>query len=741
MKPSSLISIRFVLLALWGLTVSTLLGMPDKHLSPVRVFPGKKWKVSEVEAKEWSGPFASVLRVMLVGGLPDPVGLPYHRVTIITGNCYSGYDGETETEGWVMPQKEGGTPLVIAWNGLIYPIVADKGAADLGKSVARMMTAEDEAAWSDVGESTQTTFGNYSLIQGLYLTRLGFSEAAKHLLEIRERPLDPPSLKQELILQWIWNHYERAVCAHMRGDPRMALASLSGCREAMASLKQVVEKSEPERDWIGSWAKGLPMLGKECERRLKSGKLNWFNTKKFVEEKPSVQELVNGLARIALSQNGQPGDVPLWESLVVKALVAKGNDAMEPLLKCLENDERLTQSVHFWRSYHRSRTILGVHEAALYGLQSLLGANFFRLASTGDSLSSRDPGYRKKLAAVIRTEWEKYGKAVGVERSFRILKDDSAGIEAWWDAGATLFPREEYDEHLDEWVLPSGPIPGEPLREFKNPSVSDLFEKRAREAGQLILKDAEDAGRARLALLSMLLDWDEQRGKLAIEQLIKSWMKDQSWEREGVNVLVSIISEVIDQVPEVLAVFEAMAWKFQPDRYEAYPFHSGFVTKMHAAHRGKLKRKDLWTDPKSPWCLQKLELDALEDVVGCWREQKLVDQSPYRELVFRLLADDSTCGKIFIKKEEPKIVWLAADDGASGRELPEGAKVGLKPGEDLAVRRKDVVGRALEDSRYLREEKVELLEYYWPVKDRDKWLARIVAEITKKGTPLKGQEE
>ena len=107
----------------------------------------------------------------------------------------------------------------------------------------------------------------------------------------------------------------------------------------------------------------------------------------------------------------------------------------------------------------------------------------------------------------------------------------------------------------------------------------------------------------------------------------------------------------------------------------------------------------------------------------------------------RLLADDSTCGKIFIKKEEPKIVWLAEDDGASGRELPEGAKVGLKPGEDLAVRRKDVVGRALEDSRYLREEKVELLEYYWPVKDRDKWVAGIVAEITKKGTPLKGQEE
>lgn len=736
MKRSSLISTRSVLLALWGVMVSTLLGMPDKHLSPVRVFPERKWKVSEEEAKAWSGSFASALRVMLEGGLPDPGGLPYHRVTIVTGSCYSGYNGETETEGWLMPKKEEGTSFVIAWNGLVYPLVEDKGDADLGKSVERMMNAEDEASWSDVGESTQAIFGNYSLIQGLYLTRLGFPEAAEHILETRERPLDPPSLKQELILQWIWNHYERAVHAHMRGDPGMALASLFGFRQAMASLKQVVEKLEPERDWIGSWAEGLPTLGKECERRLKSGKVNWLNAKKFVEGKPTVPELVDALDRIALSQNGQPGDVPLWESLVVRALVARGNDAMEPLLKCLEDDERLTQSVHFWRSYHRSRTILGVHEAALYGLQSLLGTNFFQLASTGDSLSSRDPEYRKKLAAVIRTEWEKYGKTVGVERAFRILKDDSAGIEAWWDAGAALFHNEEYDEDLEEWVLPTGPIPGEPLRGFKNPSVSDLLEKRAGEAGQRMLKGEEDAGRARLSLLLILLDWDEKRGRVAIEHLVSSWMKDHSWEKEEVSVLDSFVSQMVDRVPDVLDIFEAMAWKISPGEYDSYSYKAGFVTKMHAAHRGQLKRKDLWTNPKSPWCLQKLKLEALEDVVGCWRREKLVEQSPYRELLLRLLVDDSTCGKVFIKKEEPKTVWMAHEDGASGRELPDGAKVGLKPGEDLAVRRKDVVARELGGL-----EKEEPLEYYWPVEERDKWVARIIAEFAKKGKTPKGQRE
>ena len=714
---------------------------PKNHLSASQLLPERSWNPSDEDAKNWGGPFASALRIMMDGGLPDPIGLPYHKVTLVTGNCYSGYDGANETEAWLLPDKGDKTAYAIAWNGLIYPIIEDIGKADLKKSVELMIDTaeEDRGNWFDTGEATQVSLGTYSLIHGLYLTRLGFPEAAKQLLDSRERPLTPPLLESEIALQWIWNHYERAVCAHMRGDPALVLASLSSFEKASQSLAPVIKKSEQGAGFLESWEEGMIPLRKESTLRLKEGKSGWLDLDEFLGKDPDVTSLIEALARIAIPQAGQPADVPLWESKIVKTLVARGKDAMDPLLTCLENDDRLTQSVHFWRNFHRSRTILGVHEAALYALQDILGKSFFVLASTGDSLSSRDPEYRKKLAEVIRKDWEKYDKTTGVERAFRILKDDDAGIEGWWDAGAALFPVEEYDEKLEEWVLPPGPIPGEVLRKHANPSVSDLLERRAEEAGKMVANDDQDTSRARLVFLSFLLEWDSERGTKAIKSLTLDWLKNQTWQQENPNTLMNFVSEVVDDVPEALSVMEAMIWKMDPSSGDSFSDLASYVTENFVKYGSQFKRDGLWTAPQSPWCVDNLNMDDLESVCGAWQDQEVTTQPPFRELLLKLLADDTSCGTGRIEEDDPEVFWIDNVDGngASGSSIPEGANLALEPGETIQIRRKDLVARTLKTSNWLDQEKETILQHYWPTADRNRWVERVREELKNAPEPKK----
>ena len=67
----------------------------------------------------------------------------------------------------------------------------------------------------------------------------------------------------------------------------------------------------------------------------------------------------------------------LADDPVVAALISEGEPAVEPLIDCMENDKRLTRSVHFGRDFSGYCLIIGVREAAYVAISAILQKSFF----------------------------------------------------------------------------------------------------------------------------------------------------------------------------------------------------------------------------------------------------------------------------------------------------------------------------------------------------------------------------
>lgn len=81
--------------------------------------------------------------------------------------------------------------------------------------------------------------------------------------------------------------------------------------------------------------------------------------------------LINLLDEVDARQWGQPGGVSLNEDWRVKSLISMGEDVVPMLIDVIEKDKRFTRSVHFWRDFSTSRTVLNVKEAALTAIMSI----------------------------------------------------------------------------------------------------------------------------------------------------------------------------------------------------------------------------------------------------------------------------------------------------------------------------------------------------------------------------------
>src|SRR5262249_49126866 len=136
----------------------------------------------------------------------------------------------------------------------------------------------------------------------------------------------------------------------------------------------------------------------------------------------------------------------------VAGLIDLGDAAVPALITCIDEDRRLTRSVHFWRDFSRDRTVLGVGEAALVAVMSILRTRVFEPKSTGDNFSAHGEEEAHAVAAKLRAYWAANAALTLPERLRRTLVDQTATFEQRRAAAqslATLGGRRTFNTTID----------------------------------------------------------------------------------------------------------------------------------------------------------------------------------------------------------------------------------------------------------------------------------------------------
>lgn len=466
--------------------------------------------------------FLSATEKLFELGLPDPREGEYRELEIKTGSIWGG-SANVKIHGWVLPAKNK-ERFGIGWNGVVYPVVSVGEKKDFRSDMLAMISTDEQLRAKQKKENPDFPFSRWQTVlpnsfsashesmvplKAALLLKLGERELAAKVSDtwlagLRDSALEDAKRKDPFLMlavDWTWALFDAALTAHMYGDDENALsfagflASLDGKIEAEAE-KRGFEKPDPNRSKEKApyldFLKPLGALLVDQKRRAGASKTripaNVIKTTGNPEKRAQITALISKMDEIAERQWGQPGGVSLGESPIVTALVSQGDDAVEPLLRVLETDDRLTRSVSFHRDFFPSRHIITVSEAAYWALTGILKTTAFNSSENYVDVGTAEG--RRELAARIRAYLDKYGRNTGEERWYTILADDKASAEEWTQAAANIIsPVSSNQIWTNSRTFTSAPLPaqrktggitlqGEQLRAKNLPSVSELFARR-----------------------------------------------------------------------------------------------------------------------------------------------------------------------------------------------------------------------------------------------------------------------
>jgi hypothetical protein len=440
----------------------------------------------------------SAVEALYAQGFPDPRGCDYREIEVAVSGVWGGKVSLVKTRGWVLPEKSGTNQFAICWNGLIYPVANISAPADLHAEISNSNAPAAQrfgfGGVAAVGEERSIIYANSLSTRVLLLLRCGETAAALTNWSPNQRMMmsggggggrvrsNDPYL--EFAGDWAWAMFDRIICAHMRGDEALALATarqLAGVQPKIEA--ECAARGFPRQQYYDNQHRGqerpyldfldqLPQLLADLERRAKEGSrvsVIESGLQNITNQTGRVAALIRDLDLVAARQWSQPGWVNLPEDPIVSALIQEGDPAVEPLLDCVDHDKRLTRSVGFGRDFFRSRTVIPVSDAAMVAVKSILQAGF------GDG------------TAEIRAYWNKYKGMKLEERWYAILNDDSTGSR-WGEAASHIIQPDNVTTFtggfsMIKQVPTNTPVRmrGEILRGKSDPSVAELMARRALE--------------------------------------------------------------------------------------------------------------------------------------------------------------------------------------------------------------------------------------------------------------------
>jgi hypothetical protein len=452
----------------------------------------------------------------------DPAGAERVAVKVTVRSVWGGA-GESLAEGWHVVGKDGKLGRVYFTDGASIPapaenarkkidFVAECKARYTGKKLVKENSDDDP--FDRMRRTAIGAVDNDDLAVAAWLHRLGHDELAAKALAVARKPEGDP--EKRLRAELAWSAFAGMVHAYMVRADEEALGH--GERFIRMYAKGDGEKSYGQAGKIVDELKRRQKkgtFGKEPPKNPPAGFDQWDAGKK-------VAYWIDALEEVDARQHGQPGGVDFGDDPRVQALIKLGDPAVPALIDALEKDERLTRSVHFWRDFARSRTVLSVREAEVTALMSILRVSVFEPASTGDNLTARGEDAAIELAKKLRSYWKEYGKLPFDERMMKVLTDPKTNFKAKREAAdnlANLHNPRQYRTMFGPTI-----IGGEPPRK-QNPAIAKFAKPTAAEAILAAMdaelkahdaakdKDAHGYERRRIesAYLNALGDLDDKR--------------------------------------------------------------------------------------------------------------------------------------------------------------------------------------------------------------------------------------
>jgi hypothetical protein len=502
-------------------------------------------------AQPWTAPptklppvVVSAITELFNDGLPDPRGCEYREIKIPEFGTRT-----IDTHGWVLPGENGIPSRAIGWNGVIYPVREIGAAVDLRAEFAAMAAKQDRRfrgignGWP-MNDRGSLAVDSALSIKAAFLLRLGEVQLAEGTWDAgyagdeNDKVADPFA---DMARLWLGRWFNQATDAYLRGDYPLALTicrhlSPVAARVKASAASRGITDPWPDRMY-GEHLWQLPALEAESQRRVHAAPATpAAEAGGFVERPKRIARLICDLEMVSVYQTMNPGQTDVWDDPVVQALSKEGDDAVEPLLKCLREDDRLTRS-RYTEGMAFNGPIIPVYEAAYTALFSMLDVKFpLYEDDPGEPFRQRDPRHlsreeRAALAAKIEAAWQKSRGLAPEDKAYRTLQDDKAGAKAWFQAVDDIVQPADGTFTSYRLVRPAvggyslriqdGPFTprGEALRSRVNPSATELMIRRFKHVVKEPADDSFDGVINQNTLGKFLLSLAEWDGEHCLDEL------------------------------------------------------------------------------------------------------------------------------------------------------------------------------------------------------------------------------
>ncbi len=743
------------------------------------------------QKEPWTAPPTKLPRFLVAAtealfeqGLADPRGCEYREVEAVDGMTY-------KTHGFVLPQRAGQSDrFFVGWDAVVRPAVSIGAAADLEKDIRALADGIRRGRQGDATEQTKrlgrfsgywwggwggqgtASFESGSPLKLCLLLRLGLADLAEELFaaatpwtpDVKGRDLTDYQVSYLSLAQvWAATVYQRLMAAHMRGEDAVALDAarrLSAFEKAvdiraseLGFARNTNYQSQPPSYF--PHIRQLPELLADHERRAREPARGPI-PKRGGNPAPRVAALIRDLDQIDERQFSSPGSANPGSSPLVKALIAEGGPAVEPLLAAYETDTRLTRSVSSGQGMSYVHPVAEAELAALSGL--LQGADF---RTSEPNAYNRNLSARKELVRSLRAFWAKNREVSPNERWFRLLSDENAGRDRWLEAAAHIVqPRDETGPaYIGRSAMRVGPTPspmkGEELRARHNPSVSGLLAGRvadiAATANPLQHPNIELYRACELAMA--LHAWDEKAALPVMRNLTRACREDMELKRTQGSQLDQSMSRFVVQFTLIRAragdrnaVGEYATWirDCRPKELENHGFECFepmWAYPDDPAIQGEARR--LFADPESPW----LSLVRAPGGSGVFSfharglyTSPLLRVDGFRTAIIAALADRSPRGTV--RRTDRRVFEYKMSDGENGNYGSD------RPDLDEVEQGVDRPFRVCDQLAWLLSgiEGSPRCELYWPEDRRDRAVAASAEFLRKYGeqftaTPPPGEND